>query len=119
LLEYGPEGQAFAEAWVLIAEARKHLATSANAAVILGLGRAALAHAQCGHLLSTEPAEQFLAARIEDVTQFADSLESGAATQTGLGTLLIAVEFVLRAAQYQVWQKSRANDAPMLVEASG
>jgi len=119
LLEFGPEGQAFAEAWVLLAEARKHLAASANAAVILGLCRAALGHAQGGHLFGSDPAERFLAARIEDVTQLIESLESGGASQIALGTLLISIEFVLRAAQYQAWQKSCAEDYPELAEAAG
>jgi hypothetical protein len=109
LFDFGPEGQAFAEAWVLLAEARKHLAASANATVILGLGRAALGHAQGGHLLSTDAGERFLSARIEDIRQFADSLESGDASRAALGTLLLSIEFSLRAAQYQAWERSGAE----------
>jgi len=112
LLEFGPEGQVFAEAWVLVAEARKHLSASVlNAAIILGLSRGALGHAQGGHLLSTDPAERFLAARIEDAKQFADALETGGASRGSLVTLLLSIEFILRAAQYQASEKASVPEA--------
>jgi hypothetical protein len=100
LLDLGPNGHEHGEAWRLLTEARKLLSSLiSEAASILALARSALAHVRVSHLLSAEPAAEFIAARLGDVVEFADIVEArGAASRPSLSTLLLSSEFVVRAA---------------------
>jgi hypothetical protein len=103
VLDLGPNGHEHGEAWRALGEARKLLShRDFDAGAILALGRAALGHARVSHLLSSDPATDFLAARLHDAGQFADRLEElGPQSRLSLGTLLHAIEFILKAAHYQ------------------
>ena len=101
MLDIGPHGHDFADARAPLAEAHKLLAHQAfDAETILALGRAALDAIRISHLLSSEPGHVFVAEHLERVRILADRLsEDQMPTQRCLATLLLAIDFLIQAAQ--------------------
>ena len=111
MLDLGPNGHEHGEAWRLLVEARRLLGQyNAEVTTVLALGRAALDHARVNHVLSADPGTDFLSARLHDAVEFGALLdERGSATQASVGTLLLAVEFVLKACYYQATTLDRVS----------
>ena len=101
MLDIGPHGHDFADARAPLAEAHKLLAHQAfDADTILALSRAALDAIRISHLLSAEPGRVFVDEQLEHVRQLADRLsEDQMPTQRCLATLLLAIDFLIQAAQ--------------------
>ena len=111
MLDLGPNGHEHGEAWRLLVEARRLLGHhTADATTILAMGRAALDHARIHHVLSADPAVDFLTARLHDAVEYADHLDGrGAPSRASLGTLLLTIEFILKAGYYQASTLDLAN----------